>query len=89
MNNKRQLILIILLIVILVLQFAIIYDRTQTRQMLDARANIQVLNVKGNIKAGTISPAEVEKVKELWQQAEYDRVAPLIDSDNKDGGEQK
>lgn len=42
------------------------------RPMLDARAKIQVLNVQANYDK--FSPAQRERIKSLWQQAEYDRV---------------
>lgn len=49
------------------------------REMLDARAIIQVTNVRANIKAGTITPEKVNRIRSLWQKAQYDRVAPLIE----------
>jgi hypothetical protein len=48
-----------------------------SRQMLNARAVIQVTLAKAAKENRALTVEEQSKIRELWTQAEYDRVIPV------------
>lgn len=44
------------------------------REMLDARAQIQIINFRAGKENRKLTDGEIETVKRLWNVAQYDRV---------------
>ncbi|MGI8542465.1 MAG: hypothetical protein ACR2MD_03200 [Aridibacter sp.] len=49
-------------------------DVDMTRQMLDARARIQIIHFTALSEGRTLTEQEKQKVRRLWHQAEYSKV---------------
>lgn len=53
-----------------------VYDQILSRQMLDARGQIQIIHFTALSEGRTLTAEEMQIVRRLWNQAEYNQVSP-------------